>query len=282
MPLLKLTLAVLALLLLFALAMLAWLRFTPVSVAHGWSYVVVQDNLERITSLARMPDGSIVATLSPRQHLGGPGQGRLVQLDLANERYRVLADGLYKPNGLLPYPGGVVITQEMANQPVLRWKDGKVGPLLMLVKPESIVGTTAGQWLVIEDTTGGRLLQVDPDTLQKTVLHEGFKAGEGVCVGRDRRIFVVDNKTSVLQEYRDGSMLTVLGGLHGPGFLRCTRDGIWITEDVTNNGRLIFYDYEQMHVVAEHLHSPQSVLEDGQTLLLAEQGRSRLLRFTRQ
>ncbi len=282
MPLLKLTLAVLALLLLFALAMLAWLRFTPVSVAHGWSYVVVQDNLERITSLARMPDGSIVATLSPRQHLGGPGQGRLVQLDLANERYRVLADGLYKPNGLLPYPGGVVITQEMANQPVLRWKDGKVEPLLMLVKPESIVGTTAGQWLVIEDTTGGRLLQVDPGTLEKTVLHQGFKAGEGVCVGRDRRIFVVDNKTSVLQEYRDGSMLTVLGGLHGPGFLRCTRDGIWITEDVTNNGRLIFYDYEQMHVVAEHLHSPQSVLEDGQTLLLAEQGRSRLLRFTRQ
>jgi hypothetical protein len=282
MSVLRLSLAVSGVVLVLILGALAWFRFQPVAVAKGWDYAVVQGNLERVTSLARMPDGSIVATLSPRQHLGGPGQGKLVQLEPATGSYRVLADGLFKPNGLLPYPGGVVITQEMANQPVLRWHDGKLEPLMMLVKPESIVGTAAGQWLVIEDTTGGRLLQVDPHTLQKTVLHEGFKAGEGVCVGRDRRIFVVDNKTSVLQEYRAGAMLTVLDGLHGPGFLRCTPDGIWITEDVTNTGRLLFYDYERVHVVAEHLHSPQAVLQDGNGWLLAEQGRSRLLRFSRQ
>lgn len=268
---------------LLAAGVMGWLRFSPVTVADGWRYDALPATLDRITALARMPDGGVIATLSAKQHGGEKGRGQLIRLDATNGQSTVLADGLYKPAGLLPYDGGIIITQEFSDQPVMFWKAGSLQPHTMLVKPESITQTPSGQWLVIEDAENGRLLQIDPQTRKKTVLFQGFVAGEGVCVGRDQRIFVVDSKAADLMEYRGGKMETVLGGLNGPGFLRCTQDGLWITEDVTNNGRLMFYDYQQLHVVARHLHSPQGVLEEGSNaVLVAEQGRSRLLRFTRQ
>lgn len=268
---------------LLAGVVLAWLRFSPVTTAAGWHYTAVPGTLERITSLARLPDGVVVATLASKQKAHETGQGQLVSLDTVTGKYMPLATGLFKPDGLLPYDGGIVVTQEYAEQPVLFWKNGHLQPLMLLAKPESIVLSPEGQWLVIEDSRGGRLLSVDPHTQRMTVLYQGFEAGEGVCIGRDQRIFVVDNKATTLQEYQQGRMQVVLDGLNGPGFLRCTPAGIWITEDVTNNGRLLFYDYRELHIIARHLHSPQSVLEDGDNaILVAEQGRSRLLRFTRQ
>ena len=271
-----------AILLSMGFAVLAWQSFMWVTTVSGWRYSVAQDDLDRITSLARMPDGRLLATLSPKQMSGQPGTGQLVELDISHAGYTVLSDGLSKPDGLLPYNGGVVITQEFANQPVVFWRDGKVTPLMMLNKPESITITASGQWLVVEDAAKGKLLEINPETHAEKILYQGFEAGEGVCVGRNQRIFVVDNKRSALFEFIDGDLKAVAGGLYHPGFLRCTNNGIWITEDVTSRGRLWFYDYEQLHVIAHHLHSPQSVLEepDG-SLLVAEQGRSRLLRFTR-
>lgn len=261
---------------------LAWLRFAPVAVSHDWRYQEVQTGLDRIVALARMPDGSIVATLSAKQHPGAPGRGQLIRLDIPAGRYTVLADGLFKPAGLLPHDGGIVVTQEFRDQPVLLWKAGNLQPLLLLAQPESITETPQGRWLVIEDSSGGRLLEIDPmDGYAQKVLAAGFAAGEGVCSGRDGRVFVVDNKNPDLLEFRDGRVLRIAAPLRKPGFLRCTADGIWITEDATNNGRLWLYDYRRFHRIASHLHSPQSVLPDGDGVLVAEQGRSRLLRFTR-
>lgn len=280
---LKVLLMIVVSLFLVGLLVLAWLRFTPVRVAAGWHYEVVRDELLRITSLVRLPDGSLLATLSARQLAGETGKGQLLQLDLANGHDTVLADGLYKPDGLLPYQAGVVVTQEYVNQPVLYWREGGIDPLFMLVKPESIAVTAAGQWLIIEDAPNGRLLQIDPHTRQITVLYQGFDAGEGVCVDRDQRVWLVDNKRGDLLEYANGAVEVIVSGLNGPGFLRCTPGGIWITEDVTNDGRLLFWDYRELHTIARHLHSPQAVLEEGNNaVLVAEQGRSRLLRFTRQ
>lgn len=266
-----------------ALGVLAWLRFAPVSTADGWQYSEVLDGLDRVVALARMPDGSILSTLSAKQRSGMPGAGRLLKLDIATGRHVVLADGLYKPAGLLPWEGDVVLTQEFSDQPVLLWRDGLLRPLLMLNKPESIAATAQGRWLMIEDTVGGRLVEIDPeDGYSQKTLVGGFVNGEGLCVGRDQRIFVVDRKNPNLLEYADGELKPVPAKLNGAGFLRCTADGIWITEDVTNNGRLWFYDYGSFHLIASHLHSPQSVLEDGaDAVLVAEQGRSRLLRFSR-
>ena len=265
-----------------AAIVLAWLRFSPVTVADGWQYEVLQENLHRITSLARMPDGRLLATLSAKQRASQPGSGQLIQLDTMNGRYEVLVDKLYKPDGLMPYSGGVVVTQEYTDQPVLWWRDGQVTPIVMLVKPESIVATASGRWLIVEDAMHGRLIEIDPRDYRETVLYQGFEAGEGICIGKNQRVFVVDNKRRDLFEFADGKMNAIAGGLNGPGFLRCTDKGIWITEDVTNNGRLLFYDYQQLHVVARHLHSPPSVLENGEDdVLVAEQGRSRLLRISR-
>ena len=265
-----------------AAIVLAWLRFSPVTVADGWQYEVLQENLHRITSLARMPDGRLLATLSAKQRASQPGSGQLIQLDTMNGRYEVLVDKLYKPDGLMPYSDGVVVTQEYTDQPVLWWRDGQVTPIVMLVKPESIVATASGRWLIVEDAMHGRLIEIDPRDYRETVLYQGFEAGEGICIGKNQRVFVVDNKRGDLFEFADGKMNAIAGGLNGPGFLRCTDKGIWITEDVTNNGRLLFYDYQQLHVVARHLHSPQSVLENGEDdVLVAEQGRSRLLRISR-
>lgn len=273
-----------ALVLVLSGTVLGWLRFAPVAVADGWRCSEVQGNLQRIVSLARMPDGSIVSTLSAKQRAGAPGMGRLIRLDIHAGHHEVLAEGLYKPAGLLPWEDGIVLTQEYPDQPVLLWKDGGLQSLMMLRKPESITVTPQGRWLIIEDSAGGRLLEVDPrDDFRQNVLFEGFVEGEGVCVGRDGRIFAVDRKRSDLLEYVDGEIRAIPAGLRGPGFLRCTAAGVWITEDVSNNGRLWFYDYERFHLVASHLHAPQSVLEDGDdAVLVAEQGRSRLLRFMRQ
>jgi hypothetical protein len=101
-------------------------------------------------------------------------------------------------------------------------------------------------------------------------------------VDKNQRIFIVDNKNPNLMEYRDGNIVQIPAKMRGAGFLRCTDKGIWITEDVTNDGHLWFYDYKTFQVVASHLHAPQSVLEDGDNaIFVAEQGRSRLLRFVR-
>ena len=265
-----------------AAIVLAWLRFSPVTVAADWKCDVLQENLDRITSLARLSDGRLLGTLSAKQRTGQPGSGQLVQLDIARGKYKVLADKLYKPNGLMPYQDGVVVTQEFSDQPVLLWNERQIKPVFMLVKPESITATQNGRWLIVEDAMNGRLIEFDPQGEKQSILYKGFEAGEGVCVGRDQRIFVVDNKGVDLLEFVNGGMKKTVGDLNGPGFLHCTDSGIWITEDVTNNGRLLFYDYQNLHVIARHLHSPQSVLEDGDNgVLVAEQGRSRLLRFSK-
>lgn len=265
-----------------AVILLAWLRFSPVTVAADWKYDVLQENLDRITSLARLSDGRLLATLSAKQRAGQLGGGQLVQLDIAGGKYTVLAGKLYKPDGLMPYKNGVVITQEFSDQPVLLWSESRINPIFMLVKPESITATQNGRWLIVEDAMNGRLIEFNPQDGKQAILYTGFEAGEGVCVGRDQRIFVVDNKGSDLLEFVNGEMKKIVSGLNGPGFLRCTDSGIWITEDVTNNGRLLFYDYQNLQVLARHLHSPQSVLEDGDnSILVAEQGRSRLLRFSK-
>lgn len=265
-----------------AAIVLAWLRFSPVTVASGWKYEVLQGNLDRVTSLARLSDGRLLATLSAKQRAGQPGGGQLVQLDTAAGKHTVLADKLYKPDGLMPYKDGVVVTQEFSDQPVLLWNERQIKPVFMLVKPESITATQNGRWLIVEDALNGRLIEFNPQDGKQSILYKGFEAGEGVCVGRNQRIFVVDNKGSDLLEFVNGEMKKIVSGLNGPGFLRCTDSGIWITEDVTNNGRLLFYDYQNLHVIARHLHSPQSVLEDSDgSLLVAEQGRSRLLKFSR-
>lgn len=264
------------------LGTLAWLRFAPVTAAEGWKVTVAQDNLDRIVSLARMPDNSIFATLSEKQHPGDKGKGRLIKLDIPAQKYTVLAEGLYKPDGLLPYNGGVVLTQEYPEKSMLFWKDGVMQTLLTIVKPESIVLNSDGHWLVIEDAANGRLLDIDPKTYQQKELVGGFDSGEGVCVDKNKRIFVVDNKIPDLLEYVDGKLRHIPAKMRGAGFLRCTDKGIWITEDITNSGHLWFYDYKNFYAVASHLHAPQSVLEESDgSILVAEQGRSRLLRFSR-
>lgn len=266
-----------------ALAILAWLRFTPVAVAKGWQYREVQSDLDRIVALLRLPDDSVLATLSAKQHPGSPGLGQLIRLDIPAGRYTVLADGLFKPAGLLAHDGGVVLTQEYPEQPVLLWKDDELQPLFWLANPESIVATPQGKWLIIEDTPDGRLLEIDPyNGYTQKVLAGGFAAGEGVCSTEDGRVFVVDAKKPDLFELRDGNMHRIAAPFRKPGFLRCTPDGLWITEDATNNGHLWFYDFRSFHQIASHLHAPQSVLPDGDGVLVAEQGRSRLLRFARQ
>lgn len=276
-----LTLAVSVVVLVFAV--LGWLRFAPVSTAESWHYTEVQTGLDGIVSLARMPDDSIFATLSLKQHAGEKGLGKIIKLDIPAGRYTVLAEGLYKPDGLLPFDGGIVLTQEYSDKPVLLWKNGVTQPLFMLAKPESIASTLDGRWLIVEDSANGRLMEVDPhNNYQQKELAGSFSAAEGVCMDKNHRIFFVDNKIPDLMEYVGGKVVRIPARMRGAGFLRCANDGIWITEDVTNNGHLWFYDYKTFHEIASHLHSPQSVLEDGDGILVAEQGRARLLRFTRQ
>ena len=81
----------------------------------------------------------------------------------------------------------------------------------------------------------------------------------------------------------DGADETVWSGLNQPGYLLCTEEGLWVSEDATHMARLLLMDKSgTQHVVLDHLRSPQTLLPVApRRYLLAEQGRNRILELNR-
>ena len=74
----------------------------------------------------------------------------------------------------------------------------------------------------------------------------------------------------------------IIEGLKKPNYLLCTATGLWITEDATAHARVLLFVNGEISVIARHLRSAQTIIEAGeQRMLVAEQGRNRILELTR-
>jgi hypothetical protein len=58
-----------------------------------------------------------------------------------------------------------------------------------------------------------------------------------------------------------GPNIVVADGLNAPGFVQCTSDGLWITEDATHMARVPLLDTGgQLQIILTHLRSAQSII----------------------
>jgi len=273
----------LAAVILSGLLFLAWQRFYPVTAADGWSVRVHVDDLPQVSALAFDRDGSLYWT----RELGN-GRGSLVRRNPDGSVSEVLA-GLSKPDGLLSYRGGLVVSQEGGEHPVLWWRDGQRETLLVGRNVEGLASDGRALYAIEDLPAEGRLLRLDAVGGTLSVLRGGLSEAEGVAVCDHGDLFYTlkgkgTGTGSVRRWLADGSDPVLVTDLNAPGFLMCDELGLWISEDATHRARLLLLDRSgQLHVILSGLRSAQSVLALAPgRLLLAEQGRGRVLLVERQ
>ncbi|WP_375738561.1 hypothetical protein [Pseudomonas boanensis] len=256
----------------------AWRHLYPASAAPGWSMQVRFDAIERVSALA--PDGR--GGLYVSQEFDD-SKGRILRLGV-NGDSKAVETGLSKPDGMVPYRGGVVFSQEGGEQPVYWMNDHGIQQLLSGANIEGVA--TDGHFLyAIEDLkSDGRLLRYNPESGATETLRSGLEEAEAVTACPDGRLFYSEKKRGQIKQLLpDGNDRIVLDGLNAPGFLLCNREGLWVTEDTTHMARLLLMDSQgHVHEILTHLRSAQTLVETAPGLyLLAEQGRDRVLELKR-
>lgn len=260
-----------------ALAFPAWRHLAPVTAETGWAHSVYRDSIERVSALAKDDRNELYAS---QEYQDGKGT---VLLQQADGSFIQVMQGLSKPDGLLSYRGGLAISQEGGNLPVLWMHGGRTSSLLLGQGVEQLASD--GHYLyAIEDQGSGRLLRFDPQSGKTVVLRDGLNEAEAVTVCPDGQLFYAEKTRGWIKRLReDGADKTVWSGLNQPGYLLCTEEGLWVSEDATHMARLLLMDKNgTQHVVLDHLRSPQTLLPiSPRRYLLAEQGRNRILELNR-
>ncbi|MEO4045693.1 hypothetical protein AAFN46_01215 [Pseudomonas sp. CAU 1711] len=260
------------------LALAAWRHLAPPQAAAGWRYEPYQDDVEKVSALAFDGQGELLLS----QELQN-GQGRILKRS-ADGSLSEVELGLSKPDGMTSFRGGVLFSQEQDEEPVLWYTPDGTRSLFSGRNIEGLAND--GRYLyAIEDRHGdGRLLRYDPQSDTTLVLRSDLDEAEAITACPDGRLFYSEKtKGQVFQLLSEGQDRLVLDGLNQPGFLLCSADGLWITEDATHMARLLLLSEDgRLQTVLSHLRSAQSILQSaaGQ-YLLAEQGRNRVLRLQR-
>ena len=251
--------------------------YMPVSVNAAWEYTEVARDMPNISAVIADNSGHIYALLENKQ-----GKGYLLSLH-DGIREHVL-EGLIKPDGMIAYGGDLIISEEGIGGRLIRFTplNRQSKTLARLQSGEGIAVDRDGNFLVVEDRDPGRLVKVMKNGDVEVLLND-LKKAEGVCTSETGHIYVAEKESGRILVLYNGVTKILLEGLHKPGVVNCATDGnLWITEDKTNSGRLIHFQNKQMTIIASHLHNPQGVSFDSNgRLLLAEQGRGRILAFTR-
>lgn len=259
------------------LAYPAWRHFYPVMSAPDWQSRVFQTDSARVSALALDTQGRLYIS----QEFAS-GEGTILKQNSDGSLETVL-HSLSKPDGLASYGDGVAVSQESGQLLLLLLQGDKVEPLLASDNVEGIASD--GHYLYfIEDKQRGRLRRYDPSTAQVVTLREGLEEGEGVTVCADGRLFYTEKKKGWIKQWQaSGEDTLVQAGLDQPGFLLCSADGLWISEDSTHMARLLLLDPSgQLQVILQHLRSAQTLIAVAPgRYLLAEQGRKRILELKR-
>lgn len=242
-----------------------------------WEYSVLYTDLPEVSGL-QSHGRSVYVTLETRHY-----DGELLSI-LDGDRSTIVS-GLQKPDGLTTSLGALVYTQEFGESPVYEIINGAPHGLFMADGAEGIDSTLNGDLYVIEDRPGGRVLKYERSTGKTSELATGLEAGEGICVMENGVVYFGERDKGTVYKIQNGEISEYLTSLSKPGFLLCDDESqsVWITEDRRNYGRLLHSSApHQVQVMARGLSSPQAVTINSQgRLLLAEQGRDRVIQFAR-
>ena len=249
---------------------------TAVVPAQGWRFSVFAQDIMKVDNLALGADGLVYATLEL-----SAGKGKVVRL--RNTGSEVVVDGLDTPDGLFARDKFLYAVEEVNHGRVLEidTATGKHRTLARLYRPEGIGILPNGDLALSEDSANGRLVRLSSDGQIETILG-GLNRPEGLCVGKDGTIFFAETGTGRVQAFKDGNVRNLAVDLDYPDQVRLPPHGApWITED-SPRGRLMRLKDGGLHVILSGLYLPQGMLflPNG-TLLLAEQGRGRILVVTR-
>lgn len=258
------------------LAVVAAMLSTPGLHRH-WDYDVAYTDLDRVSALV-LNDGILYVSLEhPFQ------QGRIISIK--GEQRTLLVDSLEKPDGMAEFGNEVYYTQEFGEFPVFSLKHDTPVPLFYSNCAEGIDVAANGDIYVVEDRPQGRLLKFSRNSGVVSTLAEGLEEAEGICVMDNGDVYYAEKELGVIFRLRDQERSVFIDQLNKPAYLYCDTEesGIWITEDRTNFGRLIHADVSgATEDIVTRLKSPQSITFTTQgDILLAEQGRNRVLRIVR-
>ena len=249
---------------------------TPAEVVAeaGWKYRVVTQNLPGIDNLVMAPDGSLYAT----QELPN-GAGKVIRLRRGEVTVVASGfsrpDGLLIRGKFLfiteEIPEGRVLELDLASK--------KQRVLATLHNPEGIDTLPDGDLVVSEDSINGRLLRVRRDGAKPVeVMLGGLNRPEGLVARPDGAVIFAETATGRVLSYKSGEVNVVVDDLDEPDQVEIAPDGsLWITED-TRDGRLLRLKDGALETVLSGLRSPQGMAfgSDG-SVWLAERGRQRLL-----
>ncbi len=241
----------------------------------GYEFEVMATGLPSVDNLTRTPDGSIYATLERRG-----GRGEVVRL-WPDGKSEVILTGLKRPDGIRAGNGKLFIVEEVKKGRALEYdiKDKTLRVIKRIGHLEGLAVISTNEIFVTKDRKKGKLIGLSLDG-KGAVLASGLKRPEGIALGKKGELFIAETSTGRILEFRGGKIKTFLTGLNNPDQLAVTTDGaLLITEDA-NPGRLLSYDKGRLRTIARCLSSPQGILplEDG--ILVSEQGRGRVLKFT--
>lgn len=269
-----------ALFVLLAVAALpAWRHLYPATAASGWTYSVRLDAVERVSALVADDTRGLYISQEIQN-----GEGRILRL-APDQKLSSVELGLSKPDGMVRYQGGVALSQEQGEHPVLLMDKHGTHELFSANSVEGLA--TDGHYLyAVEDLHGdGRLLRYDPQTGQVITLRTGLDEAEGIASCPNGRIFYTEKQLGHIKQLQPERRDTIVArGLREPGFLLCNNEGLWVTEDATHMARVLRLDAAgTMHTVLSHLRSPQTIIETAPgRYLVAEQGRNRILELQRE
>jgi hypothetical protein len=251
--------------------------YPMLSVQSFRDFSVAYEDLEEVSAIHQIGK-TLFISQEKRQN-----DGKIISI--TNGVRSTIINGLQKPDGLTFSNNNLIFTQESGVRPVLELIKGIPNVLFESNGAEGISSTKNGDIYVIEDRPAGRLLKYTRESRQVTELVTDLEKAEAVCAMENGDVYYSENGMGIVYQLISGESVVYLRDLVKPGYLYCDENlqGIWITEDRTNFGRLLFSDEPHFsHTVAAGLHSPQSITFDQQgNLLLAEQGRDRILQFER-
>ena len=247
---------------------------TAIGLKPGWQLTVFASGLPRIDNLKNGPDGALYVTLEQ-----GKRQGQVVRL--GPDGASVILDGLQRPDGLAIQGQHLFVTEEITAGRLIMvgLKSGKKTTLGNFNKLEGIAVLPDGSLLLTEDTSRGRLLKRDVSG-KVTVLAGPLKRPEGITIGPDGTVFIAETGADRVVAYKKGVVTVIQEGIAEPDQVAIgPSGGLWVTED-RPQGRLLRIDTHGVEVIADHLASPQGILFRNGSVLIAEQGRGRILKLT--
>lgn len=246
--------------------------------APGYDIEVVAADVRLVDGLAWHPRGAILAT---EEYRGGG----LLRIDPVSGASTYLLRDLADPDNLAMFEDDIYVTEEDSQGRILRI-DTLLGRHVFasgLDSPEGLDVGPDNRLYVAEHAPNGHVYRYDRDGRRETV--GKVTNGEGLRVLPDGTVLVAEtSENRVVAFATDGSKSTFARGITAADGVAYdpTLHRVLVTED-TAPGRLLGVDIEsgRVDIVVTGLNAPQTMLVEADgSILLAEQGEDRILRFT--